>query len=73
MYTTVLSGPLAVEVAELKRREGKAIVATGSVQLAQTLVRTLAEARRWSGGRPPALPHALSPEPRLLSPHDVAW
>lgn len=38
--TTVLSGPLVVEVAELKRRKGKAIVATGSVRLAQTLVRT---------------------------------
>ncbi len=38
--TTVLDGPLAEEVATLKERPGKAIVATGSVSLVQALLPT---------------------------------
>lgn len=38
--TTVLDGPLVEEVATLKDRPGKAIVATGSVSLVQALVPT---------------------------------
>src|SRR5688500_7194668 len=37
-HTTVLSGPLDHDVAALKAQPGKAIVATGSVQLVQALV-----------------------------------
>jgi dihydrofolate reductase len=38
-HTTVLSGPLHDEVAALKARSGRAVVATGSVRLVQALVR----------------------------------
>jgi dihydrofolate reductase len=38
--TTALEGPLAAEVATLKERPGKAIVATGSVSLVQALLPT---------------------------------
>ncbi len=37
--TTILSGPLADEIAALKRQPGKEIVATGSVTLVQSLGR----------------------------------
>jgi dihydrofolate reductase len=36
---TVLSGPLADEIAELRRRPGGDVVATGSITLVQDLVR----------------------------------
>jgi len=36
--TTILSGPLADEIAALKRQPGKEIVATGSVSLVRSLV-----------------------------------
>ncbi len=36
--STVLSGPLAEEIARLKEQPGKDIVATGSIQLVQSLV-----------------------------------
>ena len=38
-HTTILRGPLADEIAALKRRPGEDIVATGSVTLVQSLVR----------------------------------
>jgi dihydrofolate reductase len=38
-HTTILRGPLAEEVAALKRQPGKDIVVAGSVTLAQALVR----------------------------------
>lgn len=38
--TTILRGPVEQELAALKRAEGRDIVVTGSVRLAQSLVRT---------------------------------
>lgn len=38
-HTTILRGPLANDIAALKRQPGKGIVATGSITLVQSLVR----------------------------------